>query len=401
MININNKEWGKLRSSDIQKYLLDGEEDYFFEYKEDDVKPSDFVNEVTAFSNTYGGYILLGVSDTKAILGCTKWTEERITNTIFNGITPLPIFDIKKFQIEEKVIYVIKIEEGNMSPYITNKGSIYERVSSSSCKITNSAKLDQLFNKGEKRQKDAEKILSLPTLSLDKSIPNNLCAYIDFGFDVTNSRQTTLQQDWINFDFTPIAEYLRINCGAFSISRIGRSFTISIGRLETQSHSEPIRAVSALHNFIEVMLDGSVRGRLILFCDKSTKVDICSIINCNKFFVDIYKLIFGQNFSTYFVSALKYEKITVIKQFTPYYSAFENDEVFSKYLQKHQQKYGNNLVISGNRIPPTGFHIIDKRLFEDHNIEFNNDRLIEELFYSYYCNLGYLDSPGNQGDSDI
>ena len=87
MININNKEWGKLRLSDIQKHLSgDDDESFFFEYKEDDVKPDHLIKEVSAFANTYGGYIIIGVNDNKEIIGCSKWTET-IRNALLSART--------------------------------------------------------------------------------------------------------------------------------------------------------------------------------------------------------------------------------------------------------------------------------------------------------------------------
>ena len=158
MININDKNWDKLRVSDIEKLLEnDDDETFFFEYKSDDVTPKKIVKEISAFSNTYGGYILLGVDDDKNISGCEKWDEQRIHNIIHNCITPIPSFDIKKFTTREKGnIYVIKIDEGIFPPYITNDGKIYERVSSGSFPINNSIKLTQLYYKREDQFKKIE-----------------------------------------------------------------------------------------------------------------------------------------------------------------------------------------------------------------------------------------------------
>ena len=73
MININNKQWEKLRFSDIEK-LLAGTDDetFFFEFKSDKESPAKLVKEVSAFANTYGGYILVPIryrvpSDAKAL----------------------------------------------------------------------------------------------------------------------------------------------------------------------------------------------------------------------------------------------------------------------------------------------------------------------------------------------
>ena len=104
-------------------------------------------------------------------------------------------------------------------------------------------------------------------------------------------------------------------------------------------------------------------------------------------------LIFGKHFYKGFIRALKYEKITVLKQFVPYYSVFNYDKNLCQYLVEHKRKYGNNIIISGSRIPPNDFLIIDKRYLQSQKRKFTNDNLIIQLFYSYYLNLGYIDPP--------
>lgn len=133
MICINNKRWEKLRATDIVKFLegSDDEETFFFEYKSDDETASKLMKEISAFANTYGGYIFIGVNNDKSISGCRKWNEQRIHSTIYDSITPIPNFDVRRFKTKYGVVYVIKIEEGTMPPYITNKGEIYQRVNCS------------------------------------------------------------------------------------------------------------------------------------------------------------------------------------------------------------------------------------------------------------------------------
>lgn len=124
MMNINNKSWEKLRATDIIKFLSDIEESIFVEFKSDDEAPNKLVKEISAFANTYGGYILLGVSDDKSVCGCTKWSEQRIHTVVHDSLFPAPSLDVKNFVIEGKKVYVIKIEEGSMPPYVTSKGNV-------------------------------------------------------------------------------------------------------------------------------------------------------------------------------------------------------------------------------------------------------------------------------------
>ena len=66
MININNKSWNKLRFTDIEKFLSGtDDENFFFEFKADEETPPKLIKEISAFANTYGGYIFLGVNNDK------------------------------------------------------------------------------------------------------------------------------------------------------------------------------------------------------------------------------------------------------------------------------------------------------------------------------------------------
>ena len=159
MIRINGKEWTELTGKDIEDFLSspETEESFFFEFKDDRVSPEKLAKEISAFSNTYGGYVFLGVTDDKTIEGCTAWNEQRIQTTIHDAITPTPAFDIKKLICGENTIYLIRIDEGSEPPYITSKGQIVERLSSGSCVVNNSAQLAQMFSKHERQLEKMEK----------------------------------------------------------------------------------------------------------------------------------------------------------------------------------------------------------------------------------------------------
>lgn len=75
MVNINGKEWEKLEALDIQIMISeqDFDESFYFELKDDKVSPKKLMEEISAFSNTFGGYIFIGITDDKQIEGCTEW----------------------------------------------------------------------------------------------------------------------------------------------------------------------------------------------------------------------------------------------------------------------------------------------------------------------------------------
>ena len=407
MVNINSKPWEELQFKDVQDYLSDPDsnENCFFEYKIDKVEPAKLVKEISAFANTYGGYIFLGVDDNKNIVGCTAWNEQRIHITIHNGITPTPQFDVKCFSADDKIIYVIKIEEGAMPPYITNKGDICERVSSGSCVVTESGKLNQMYHKRADQLLHIKSQIELPEVEAAK-LPNNVFGYWDFGFSVVTSEQTNLQKNFYTIDLEPIAKYLREINPEFSITRVGYSYVFGMGSATVRTQiGKVVPTAAGVHDFMEIMLDGSVRGRLLLIATPETaNVDITSLFYYSSSFLrKVYSLIFGDGYSEIFVYAQKYEKLTVLKQFVPFYKLGTEDSESDKnryreYLENHKRKYGNNLIMTSNRIPKSDYEIIDRKYFDELNMAYNTGNLYRELFYSAFMNLGYIDRFESSGE---
>lgn len=401
MVNINNKSWDKVRGSDILKLLANADdENFFFEFKADDVSKEKLVEEISAFSNTYGGYILLGIKDDKSIGGCTKWTEQRIHTVIHDCMTPVPTFDVRRFKIQGHTVFVIKIEEGAMPPYITNKGQIFERISSGSFKIKESSKLTQLYNKRKDQLEKLRRKIELPSVQVDTTVPSNFCGYVDLGFDMVCSQPTNLQKDFYHFDLQPVTEYLRSETPEYSVTRVGRSVLISIGQLNaTDNHGNPRPMHAGLHNYMEIMWDGSVRCRVILTRHSTTNTTNISNIPYLLYhvFQDIYRMIMGDELAKHFIYAQKYEALTVLQQFVPDYMFREDAEeetvsYYGRLLSAHCNKYGNNLIVESNRIPKNDYELIDRRLFDSMGVKYSADMLFKELFMSEHTNLGFIDN---------
>ena len=392
MLNINNTLWEKLKAKDIMSHLDNIEEEsFFFEYKSDKTTAEKFIKEISAFANTYGGYLFLGINDDKSIGGCEQWTEQRIHSVMHDCITPTPNFDVKKFNLSENmVVFVVKIEAGEFPPYITNGGKIYERISSGSFAIKDSSKLQQIYYKNEKHLQKIEEKLSMEEIDKEKA-PNNLCGYLDMGFHSTFSARTKLQDNFYSYNLNKVIEYLKKSKNAYSFSRVGRSYVISFGEVTcSDNNGKNILPSAGVNNFIEIMDDGSVKCRILLFSrpqEKEGVVNIDDIICANSLYLDLYTLIFEKELKNKFISAKKYEKLTVLKQFTPKYSG----KTLQEYVINHTDKYGNNLIINSNRFPRTGFMTIDKKLFEDNNARYTSKNLLNQLFFSRYFSLGFID----------
>lgn len=397
MILINNKEFSKLRFSDIEKFLCDydEEESFFIELKNNNISTKDLVKEICAFSNTFGGYVILGVEDNKDITGCIDWTEEKINNTIRNLMNPTPLFDVKKLSKNNKKIFIIRVEEGNLPPYVTNKGIIYERISSSSFPVKDSSSINRMLDKRKDSIKKIENKLYIPKIAGNV---NNLCGYLDFGFSVSTRDIRKITQKLLNANYEKISDILKKSKSEYSISKVGYSICITIGDVSYGNEHIDLLVPAGLNNFMEILPDGSVRGRIILTAPASSnKLNVVAsgtISMMYSIFREVYSNIFNNNYCSNFIEARCYEKLNTLKLFNSQIIVDSSDEFYDKFNQYHSEhvkKYGSNKIINSNRIPMNDFLVIDKRYFQERNIKYNDENLFNELFYSSYFLLGYID----------
>ena len=271
MININNKRWNELTSSDIKDFIIQSEESYFLDFKQDEVNNVHFAKTVASFSNSYGGYIFVGINDNKEIVGSDSWSEERISSVIRDRITPLPIFDIKKFEIDHKNVWVIKIEEGFDTPYITNDGMIYERISSGSVPIKDSTKLNYLYQKKKDFYNSLIETITIPSIT---EIYYKLCGYLDIGFYLATKDTSRIKNVFFDMTTRELAKSLCESMDFISVTRTGYSFIISINN-KCYGDKECLPAHTS--NFIEMMNDGSVRLRFLFIHEHED--DVINLFN--------------------------------------------------------------------------------------------------------------------------
>ena len=397
MLNINGKDWMNVEASDVKMLMSeeDFNESFYFEFKDDDVSPNKVMEEVSAFANTFGGYIFIGVDDLKNITGCTKWNEQRIHTTIHDSITPTPSFDVKRFTIDDNIVYVIKIDEGSEPPYITNKGKIYERLSSGSFTIKDSVRLSQIYNKREQILDKMERKVSIAPVPENV---NNVYGYIDIGFSMVTSDIENTVKIFDEVDLNTIAQknIAKLNTG--NLSRIGESIIFALGDLSTKQGYLPAHTA----NFLEIMADGSARMRVLLFNNDENDVSVNMIYadTVLRLYKEVYTDIMGTIFPNKIAYAKKYESLTVNRQFTPvfYYSddvleihpdwQEENNKMLDT-LKKKRKIMGVDTVVTNARIPKNGLYTIDKRQLETLGLEFTASSILDELFFSRFSLIGF------------
>lgn len=397
MINIYNTVWDAISETDISCFLNSySEENIYFEFKSDDVKNDKLAKEISAFANTYGGYVFLGIGDDKSINGCEKWNEQRIHTVIYDSISPAPAVDVKSFVIDGKTIYIIKIEEGLIPPYITNNGSVFIRLSSGSFPIKDSTSLSLLYNKRADHESYVKNKIEIEGLYDYSNYINNLCGYIDLGFSITCSEYPTFQKNFLSLDIDKITKEIFGN-NKYSISRVGDTFEITFGEMTPGGNQQLLFFPPGMHNYMVLHSDCSVSFRIMLLSGENTNyVDILGTYIITDVFKKLYEQLCGKNLDRIFVHAQKYERLVVYKQFVPIYDTSkyfpaEQDDPFKNVLISHRNKYGDNLVVQSVRSPSSGYDFIDRRLFDKLAIEYNNSSLINELFRSNFFHLGYID----------
>ena len=401
MVNINGKEWMNLTPADIQSAIseIDFDESFYFELKDDRVSPKKMMEEVSAFSNTFGGYIFLGVSDDKQIEGCAEWNEQRIHTAIHDSITPTPSFDVKKFTFDTSVVYVIKIDEGSEPPYITSSGKIYERLSSGSFAIKDSSKLSQIYNKREQLLAKMEKKVSIPPVYENS---NNIYGYIDIGFCLVASDIQVAIDTFNSTDLKSIAERLKEDMPSFNLSHVGNSIIYTPGGVSTQKGHLPAHT----NNFLEIMADGSARMRILLLNNDTEKssVNMTLPMFILRSYQETYTNVMGALFPHRVAYAKKYESLTVRKQFQPV--MFYDDSILElrpdlqednvkmwETIQNHRKIFGVTTIVTDDRIPKTGLYTIDKCQLELLGQEYTAEAIINALFSSRYIALANFSLP--------
>ncbi|HFB99657.1 MAG TPA: ATP-binding protein, partial [Phaeodactylibacter sp.] len=81
---------------------------------------------ITAFSNTAGGKLIIGVDDTGKIIGIDDNVfelKDKVASIIFDNCHPNILPEIYTVNIENKLVLVIEVSKGSLLPYfIKNKG---------------------------------------------------------------------------------------------------------------------------------------------------------------------------------------------------------------------------------------------------------------------------------------
>lgn len=179
--------------------IIDNGENFYIEFKEEQIKPKDLGEEIVAFANSEGGTILIGVSDDKKILGINDIKiEEKIMNICRNNVIPNIIPNFEIVNINCKKVVVLTIPKGLSKPYYTVDNKYYIRVGTTK-RIASREELLRLFEGNGSLHFDISPVpnTSIKNLNLD-IIRDYFFKYNTFDLAEEDSKQ--IERILINAD---------------------------------------------------------------------------------------------------------------------------------------------------------------------------------------------------------
>jgi Putative DNA-binding domain len=126
--------------------LIQGGESETLEYKEKVPDKWALAATVTAFANSGGGRLLIGVTDSAEIVGCElEKLADRFTNIVHAHCEPAPAFTTGALTIRDTNIVVVNVATGYDKPYTVKDQGIYVRVGATT-RRANRYEVDRLYS---------------------------------------------------------------------------------------------------------------------------------------------------------------------------------------------------------------------------------------------------------------
>jgi ATP-dependent DNA helicase RecG len=134
-----------LKFFEIKSLLIHGETQQL-ECKESASDIKEIAKTITAFSNTDGGMLFLGVSDKGDIIGLSgnsDHIQQKIASVI-QTIRPVPQVSIHVLSEESKVVFLLTAQTSSDYAYFTYKGAVYVRRGSTNQRLDGTTQLEYL-----------------------------------------------------------------------------------------------------------------------------------------------------------------------------------------------------------------------------------------------------------------
>lgn len=125
------------------------DEDSQHQFKSNVTRSDALAQEMVAFSNSLGGYLIIGVNDDGSIAGLNTEDMGRINQLVSNASTehlrPPIAPTTQNFNLPEGMVMLVQIPEGISKPYMDKNLHVYVKSGSNKRKVTAREELQRIF----------------------------------------------------------------------------------------------------------------------------------------------------------------------------------------------------------------------------------------------------------------
>ena len=114
--------------------IIEGGETQEVEFKQSFHSAREVSKAICSFANTFGGILLIGISDKKEILGIQSDidTLQQQISAANQSVLPTPLISVEIHKVKDRTILVVIVQKSSDNSYHTFHGAIYVRVGSTS-----------------------------------------------------------------------------------------------------------------------------------------------------------------------------------------------------------------------------------------------------------------------------
>ncbi len=156
-----------LTANEIVAFVQAGE-GYNVEFKRSvPAKVRELTDEVCAFANAAGGYVLIGISDEGEIVGTKIDNKKRsVIQGSLGEVSPMLNYDMYSVSVDDKELWVIEVPSGKNKPYF-HSGVCYVREGANCQKVTNVDEIRDMFQHNDRIYFDA---IPMPKVDIQKEL---------------------------------------------------------------------------------------------------------------------------------------------------------------------------------------------------------------------------------------
>jgi predicted HTH transcriptional regulator len=166
-----------MNSEDIRQIIKRGESTKI-QFKVRVEESYKIATEMVAFSNSYGGLLIIGVDDKTGEISGLSYDEIQATNTLLanaasENVKPAIVLSTKQISIDSQTVIVASITEGKDKPYKDNKGIIWVKNGSDKRKIFSNNELRVMMQRCGNLSADSDSVENTSYRDISESTLKN------------------------------------------------------------------------------------------------------------------------------------------------------------------------------------------------------------------------------------